>query len=60
MAGECGERHEAVSAVADLRTLADDIESVVWFRDNTGRHDYIPTDPSVDQAFSSMVASTLH
>lgn len=39
---------------------ADDIESVVWFRDNTGRHDYIPTDPSVDQAFSSMVASTLH
>ncbi len=38
---------------------ADDIESVVWFRDNSGRHDYIPTDPSVDRAFSAMVASAL-
>ncbi|MGC4110416.1 MAG: hypothetical protein QM747_08345 [Nocardioides sp.] len=33
---------------------ADDIESVVWFRANSGTHHYIPTDSSVDQAFASM------
>jgi hypothetical protein len=46
-------------ALPDAMT-ADDIESVVWFRDNSGRLDYIPTDPSVDQAFAAMVADALH
>ncbi|HEX3930134.1 MAG TPA: hypothetical protein VHW64_05490 [Nocardioides sp.] len=35
---------------------ADDIQSVVWFRADSGAHDYIPTDPTVDTAFASMLA----
>jgi hypothetical protein len=37
----------------------DHIESVIWFRANSGAHDYIPTDPTVDQAFAAMTAKTL-
>ena len=35
------------------------IESVVWFRANSGAHDYIPTDPAVDAAFRDMLAGAL-
>ena len=38
---------------------ADSISSVMWFRANSGAHDYIPTDSSVDSAFASMTASLL-
>jgi hypothetical protein len=38
---------------------ADKIDSVTWFRANSGAHDYIPTDPTVDQAFKTMVAGLL-
>ena len=38
---------------------ADHIESVIWFRANSGGHDYIPTDPAVDETFASMVAHAL-
>jgi hypothetical protein len=38
---------------------ANKIVSAVWFRSNSGQHDYIPTDPSVDQAFATMVSNTL-
>jgi hypothetical protein len=41
--------------VPDAMT-ADDIESVVWFRTDSGNFPYIPTDPAVDQAFASVVA----
>ena len=37
----------------------DNIDSVMWFRANSGAHHYIPTDPSVDQAFASMTADLL-
>jgi hypothetical protein len=39
---------------------ANDIDSVIWFRANSGAHDYIPTDPSVDQAFATMVDNLLN
>lgn len=35
------------------------IETVVWFRSNSGTHDYIPTDSSVDQAFADMLSGLL-
>ncbi len=38
---------------------ADRIESVIWFRADSGNHPYIPTDPAVDQAFASMLADAL-
>lgn len=38
---------------------ANDIESVVWFRANSGAHYYIPTDPAVDQTFATMVGCSL-
>jgi hypothetical protein len=38
---------------------ADDIDSVMWFRDNAGAHDYIPTSSSVDQTFAKMVDNLL-
>lgn len=37
---------------------ADDIQTVVWFRADSGAHDYIPTDPSVDAAFAAMLAGS--
>jgi hypothetical protein len=39
--------------------MADGIQSVVWFRANSGAHDYIPTDSSVDKAFASMTDNVL-
>lgn len=38
---------------------ADKISSVIWFRDNAGTHDYIPTNSSVDRTFESMVQQLL-
>jgi hypothetical protein len=38
---------------------SENIESVVWFRANSGNHDYIPTDSSVDQAFAAMTEGLL-
>ncbi|MGC4111253.1 MAG: hypothetical protein QM747_12685 [Nocardioides sp.] len=38
---------------------AEDIQSVVWFRANSGNHNYIPTSQTVDQAFASMVQQLL-
>jgi hypothetical protein len=34
----------------------DDISSVVWFRDNSGHNNYVPTDSSIDKAFAQVVA----
>ena len=39
---------------------ANDLESVIWFRANSGAHDYIPTSSSVDQAFESMTDVALN
>jgi hypothetical protein len=33
------------------------VELVIWFRANSGAHDYIPTDASIDPAFAAMAAS---
>jgi hypothetical protein len=38
---------------------ADDISSVIWFRDDSGSHNYIPTDSAVDRAFAAMVQQLL-
>jgi hypothetical protein len=38
---------------------ADHIRSVIWFRSNSGTHDYIPTDYSVDKTFEAMVDDLL-
>ncbi len=38
---------------------ADNIDSVIWFRDDSGAHDYVPTDASVDKAFAAMVLDLL-
>jgi hypothetical protein len=38
----------------------DNIQSVIWFRDNSGTHDYIPTNSSVDQAFATMTHNLLN
>jgi hypothetical protein len=35
------------------------LASVVWFRANSGAHDYIPTDPAVDAAFRDMLAASI-
>jgi hypothetical protein len=34
---------------------ANQIESVIWFRANSGSHNYIPTDVTVDNAFRDML-----
>lgn len=38
---------------------ANQIESVLWFRADSGQHNYIPTDPAVDQAFETMLDGAL-
>lgn len=38
---------------------ANNIKSAIWFRSNSGQHDYIPTDSAVDNAFRDMVDSYL-
>lgn len=38
---------------------ANNIKSAIWFRSNSGQHNYIPTDSAVDDAFRDMVDSYL-
>jgi hypothetical protein len=45
------------SIPAAIATLG--LAGVVWFRANSGDHDYIPTDPSVDASFGAMAAALL-
>lgn len=35
------------------------IESIIWFRANSGAHDYIPLDSSVDDAFRDMLDAAI-